>query len=80
MGMFGGDEDDSARESRDLLNQQIRDNKAELEAKRQSLYQERLDIIKGQGTEVWHPDRGKGAAKPNAGKPKGVGEMVGRLI
>jgi hypothetical protein len=44
-------------ESEALMNEQIRNNKVELEAKKQSLFQTRLDIIKGQGGQLWHADR-----------------------
>lgn len=61
MGLFGGDDEPSQAEQ--MMEQEIRDNKAELEAKRQNLYQEKLDIIKGQGAEQWSPDRTRGAPK-----------------
>jgi len=75
MGLFGGDEDDSAQQSADLMNQQIRQNQAELETKRQSLYKERLDIIKGQGEQQWIPDKSSGNAKK--GQSPGWGGRFG---
>lgn len=53
MGMFGGD--DNSDRINMLQEQQINANKAELEAKKQNLFQTRLDIIKGQGAEQWKP-------------------------
>ncbi len=50
-----GSDDDNG--SQDLLDQQYRQNQAELEAKRQNLFRERLEIIKSQGAEDWVPDR-----------------------
>ncbi len=55
MGFFGDDSGQS--EASTLMDEQIRANQAELETKRQNLYSERLDIIKGQGNEVWSPTR-----------------------
>lgn len=73
MGLFGGDDDPNQR-TNDLMEQQIRENQAELEAKRQNLYREKLDIIKGQGAQTWQADRNQGAdmggSKPNINWPK----------
>ena len=59
MGFFGGDNDRSNQpsESERLAAQQIQENRAELETKKRSLYQTRLDIIKGQGAPIWTPNR-----------------------
>jgi|GEM_PF-5580117 hypothetical protein len=58
MGFFGGDNDndDGQSQADQLASEQLSMNKAELEAKKQSLYQTRLDIIKGEGRQVWTPD------------------------
>lgn len=67
MGFFGGDNDnDSPGQSHaeQLADQQLQMNKAELENKKQNLYDTRLDIIKGQGGESWVPDRNKRARPP----------------
>ncbi len=56
MGLFGGDNPN--QEANDLANQQIQQNQAEIENKRQSLYKERLDIVKGQGNQSWSPEMG----------------------
>jgi hypothetical protein len=61
MGFFGGDNDREPSEAETLAQEQLETNKAELEAKKQSLYQSRLDIIKGQGKEQWTPDMNKRA-------------------
>lgn len=54
MGLFGGD-DNPNQQANDLASQQIQQNQAEIENKRQSLYRERLDIVKGQGLQTWTP-------------------------
>jgi|HubBroStandDraft_6_1064221.scaffolds.fasta_scaffold22339_5 hypothetical protein len=58
MGFFGGGGNDQYDRVAELQEEQIRNNKAELEAKKQSLYQTRLDIIKGQGAQSWTPNMG----------------------
>lgn len=63
MGFLGGDNDPNSG-TNDLLDEELKFNKSELEAKKQSLYQTRLDIIKGQGQQVWTPDRTSHAPKP----------------
>lgn len=68
MGFFGGD-DNPNQETNDLMNQQIRQNQAELESKRQNLYSEKLDIIKGTGGETWQPNRSAGVSA--SGNPAG---------
>lgn len=45
------------KKAADEMQQQIDQNNAELESKRQSLYRTRIGIIKGQGGESWTPDR-----------------------
>lgn len=62
MGFFGGGgnsgaQDSPRSESDALIDKQFKQNQAEIEAKKKSLYQERLDIIKSQGTQVWKPKR-----------------------
>lgn len=61
MGFFGGDGNSGAQDSRSasdaLIEQQFKQNQAEIEQKRKGLYQERLDIIKSQGGQVWKPKR-----------------------
>lgn len=58
MGMFGGGGNSGAQnESNALVDQQFREHQADIEQKRRSLYQERLDIVKSQGTQNWAPDK-----------------------
>ncbi len=60
MGFFSGGGNSGAQqpsESDRLIEQQFKQNQAEMEQKRKSLYQERLDIIKSQGTQTWTPKR-----------------------
>jgi len=56
MGLFddGGNGDNPANT---LIEQQMQRNEAEIESKRQSLYRERLAIIKSQGQQVFTPDQ-----------------------
>jgi hypothetical protein len=63
MGFFGGDNDQSPSQGDQLLTEQINQNKAELAAKQQSLFQTRLDIIKGNNAEQWTPGRSKRASQ-----------------
>ena len=53
MGFFGGDNEGQANE---LVEQQISQNNAEIEQKRQSIAKERLDILKSQGAPRWTPE------------------------
>jgi hypothetical protein len=70
MGFLGGDNEPSRGEQ--LADEQLQMNKAELEAKKESLYQTRLDIIKGQGAQQWEPDKNKRApVKKGASFPFG---------
>lgn len=61
MGIFGGGGDDNDNSSQDaankLMQEQIDQNNAELEQKRQDLVQQRMAIVKSQGAETWTPDR-----------------------
>ena len=56
MGLFGGEEDNQPSQSELLMEEQYRTNQEELEMKKQSLYKQRLAIIKGQGGQNWTPD------------------------
>ncbi|MBX4189676.1 hypothetical protein KW791_00040 [Candidatus Parcubacteria bacterium] len=64
MGLF--DEESSPR-SNELVEEQITQNRAELEEKRHSLAEQRMAIVKSQGGENWVADRNasysSGAAK-----------------
>lgn len=58
MGIFdGGGDTDSQDRANALLEEQINQNKAELEQKRKDLVAQRINIIKSQGAEQWTPDR-----------------------
>lgn len=52
MGFLGGGGGGN-NDATNAINQQIDENNAELEAKKQNLYQTRLDIIKGQGSQTF---------------------------
>ncbi len=67
-------------EADQLLSEQIHQNQAELEAKRQSLYQTRLDIIKGQGAENWTPDYTSHATPPAGGGLAGLPPQFGNIV
>lgn len=77
MGFLGGDNDSpEPSRSEELANKQFDINQKEIEEKRRSLFQQRLDIIKGQGTETWTPNRDVkqpdySGGKSNSGKSKG---------
>lgn len=62
MGFFGGGGNsgaqDTGRSASDaLIEKQFQQNQKEIEEKKKSLYQERLDIIKSQGGQQWTPKR-----------------------
>lgn len=61
MGLFGkgnsGGQESAPSQADELISQQFKQNQAEIEAKKKSLYQERLNIIKSQGGQNWHPKR-----------------------
>lgn len=66
MGLFGGGDDDATKDSNRLIDEQLNTNAAEIEAKRQSLYRERLDIIKGSGGQSFVPDRTSGVSSSSS--------------
>jgi hypothetical protein len=71
MGLFGGDNDNdnpSQDRANSLLESQINQNKVELEQKRQSLAEQRINIVKSQGAPNWVANRGMayGGGNPNA--------------
>lgn len=69
MGLFdsGDDVDTSAQtQANYLLTQQINQNKDELEQKRQSLVDQRVNILKSQGAENWTPNRNQAYAGHDA--------------
>ncbi len=60
--------DNTQQKANNLADEQIQQNAAELEQKKNNLFQTRLDIIKGQGSEVWTP------RSPNAPTTAPVGK------
>ncbi len=73
MGIFGGGDEGNpaADRANALVEQQINMNKQELEAKRESLMQQRIAIVRSQGAQNWSPssvpyEGGGGASKPSA--------------
>jgi hypothetical protein len=65
MGLFGSDDDQpQPSEADQLASEQLQENQAELEYKKNNLYQTRLDIIKGQGAQTWVPNRNQQAPTP----------------
>jgi hypothetical protein len=56
MGFFGGDNNQPSR-GEELATEQINMDKQEIAAKKQNLFQQRLDIIKGQGAQIWEPNK-----------------------
>lgn len=69
MGFFGGGgnsgNQDAQNQANALVDQQFKQNQSEIEEKKRNLYQQRLDIIKGQSGQIWKPDRTKGISAPN---------------
>jgi hypothetical protein len=62
MGFFKGGGNSGAQNSQPsesdmLIEKQFQENQKEIEEKKRSLYQERLDIIKSQGGQQWTPKR-----------------------
>lgn len=53
---IGGGKVEKNDEGNPLIDQQIAQNNAELEQKRQAISKERLDIIKSQGAPQWTPE------------------------
>jgi hypothetical protein len=75
MGFFDSDEDTNP--GNDAVNQQIAMNEKELEEKRQSLYSQRLDIIKAQGGQNWNAKPPAQPSRPAYGKPPDVFGIMG---
>ena len=69
MGFFDSDNDTTTAPGNDAVNQQIAMNEKELEEKRQSLYTQRLDVIKSQGGQNWGTPR---VSQPPASSPRVV--------
>jgi hypothetical protein len=83
MGFFGGDNDTDGQSHADMLaDEQYQANQTELAAKKQNLYETRLDIIKGQGAEQWTPDRSRRAPTPGqgGGRPRNPFPWGGRTF
>ncbi len=78
MGLFGGD--DPNQQANDLTNQQIQQNQAEIENKRQSLYKERLDIVKGQGMQSWSPEMKSTAMGQLSQSVRGIGKDAAKAV
>ncbi len=80
MGFFSDDDDQPSQSPGDAaVQQQIAMTEKELEQKRQSLYSQRLDIIKSQGGTNWNPTPktpNKGT-QPQYGKPADVFGVFG---
>lgn len=56
MGFLRPHRQGGQKEANNLVNQQIQQNKIELEQRRASLYNQRLGIIKSQGMQSWGRD------------------------
>ena len=57
MGFFGGDKDNKPSATDEIIEKQFKQNQAEIEQKRKALTQQRLDVIKSQGAQIWTPKR-----------------------
>ena len=63
MGFFSGGgnsgaQDSAQMQSNALIDRQFNENQAEIETKRKSIAQQRMEIIKSQGGQIWHPRDG----------------------
>ena len=61
MGFFGSSgnsaQDSQTNANNELIDREFSQNQADLETKKRSLYQERLDVIKSQGGQIWKAKR-----------------------
>ncbi len=73
--MSWGDDDGGRSPADDAVQEQISQNQAELEKKRQSLYAERLGILKTQGATSWEAPEQRAVA-PSYGKPASYSALV----
>ncbi len=72
MGFFGGGGNSGAQnESNQLIDQQFKQNQADIEERRRKLYADRLDIVHGQAGQTWKPKR----EAPNLTNPKNGREV-----
>jgi hypothetical protein len=87
--MAGHHDDSSADDANRLLNAQLRQSASELEEKRQTLYKQRLGIIKSQGATNWTPQATvKNRSAQNAiprlpgfsGKPRGEESFIDQAL
>lgn len=70
-----GDSDNQADQTSDLIQQQINQNEADLEQKRQSLFDARLSIEKSAGGLSWSPQKNTPSRpKPRMRLPGSLGE------
>lgn len=79
MGLFGGDDDNSAsNQTNQLLQQQYETNQAELDYKRQALTNQRLAILKSQGAESFEPEPLIGVSEPGSSSMPGASGSSGK--
>jgi hypothetical protein len=71
MGLFGG-VSEQQKQNDELIQKQYQENQAEIAEKKKSLYNERLDIIKSQGNQSWHPNKTVSKPKLSFKKFKGL--------
>ena len=71
--------DDEQSQSNEIMQQEVDQNKAELEAKKQSLFKTQLDIIKGEGGQSFSPDRTQGVSSSSGSPAAGIGVGGGFL-
>lgn len=56
--------EEAQKEQQALLQEQIDQQNAEIEQKRQAVFDQRINIIRSQGAPVWSPGKGAGAQSP----------------
>lgn len=67
--------EEANKEQQRLLQEQIDQSNAEIEQKRQAVFQERLNILHSQGAPTWSPSTSGGAIsnKPTHSTPSKIG-------
>ncbi len=75
MGWFSRDDNEDNSQQM-LIDEQYKQNAAELEAKRANLASERLGIIKAQSGQVWSPTRSKGVSSPKVNRRGGSSVLL----
>jgi hypothetical protein len=76
---MGWQDNDENNQSEDLLNDELQTSAAELETKKQSLYNTRLGIIKNRGGQEWTPNSMMQSNVKSPTQPKATNDLSGGL-